>query len=75
MRMLRTLLISLAMLFPLLPLVALAQSSQPTPQCERSCSLDYEDRVEACAKGPAQGRDACYQQATLTYRTCLAICH
>lgn len=72
---LRTLFISFAMVFPLLPLVALAQASQPTPQCEHSCTLDYDHRVDACAKSPAQGRDACYQQAVLAYRTCLAICH
>lgn len=71
----RALMIPLAMVFPLLPLYALAQSPQPSPQCEHSCSLDYEDRVEQCSKKQAQDRDACYQQAVLAYRTCLAICH
>lgn len=65
--------VSLVVTLPLLPLCALAQSTPPSPQCERSCVLDYEEHVEQCAK--AQDRQACYQQADLAYRTCLAICH
>ena len=53
------------MLFPLLPLFAFAQSSEPSPQCQHACNVEYEERVEQCEKAQAQDREACYQQAVL----------
>ena len=73
---LRTLIVALTAIFPLVPLFALAQSSQPTPQCEHACSVEYQERVEQCEKkADERDRNACYQQADLAGRTCLAICH
>ncbi len=72
----RTLIVSLTMMFPLVPLFALAQSSsQPTPECQHACSVEYQERIDQCEKKAEQDRNACYEQAALAARTCLAICH
>ncbi|HVZ22278.1 MAG TPA: hypothetical protein VG871_14500 [Vicinamibacterales bacterium] len=69
----RRLLAALTLALPAVPLCVLAQSSSPTPQCQRSCVIDYEDRVDKCTT--SQDRDTCYRQASLAYQTCLSICH
>jgi len=71
----RTWIMSLTMLLPLLPLIALAQSAPPTPQCEHSCMVEYDERIDACFKLSDKERDACYEKAALAFKTCLAICH
>ena len=71
----RTWVITLATLLPLLPLVALAQTPPPSPQCQRSCMVEYDERIDACIKLSDKERDACYEKAALAFKTCLAICH
>ena len=71
----RTWIMTLAMLFPLLPLVALAQTSRPSPQCEHACMVEYDERIDTCLKLSDKERDACYEKAALAFKTCLAICH
>jgi len=71
----RTCIMTMAMLFPLLPLVALAQSAPPSPQCQHACMVEYEERVDSCFKLSDKERDACYEKAALAFKTCLAICH
>jgi len=72
----RTLILALTTIFPLVPLFALAQSKQPTPECQHACSVEYQERIDQCEKkGDDRDRNACYEQADLASRTCLAICH
>lgn len=71
----RALIVALTMIFPLVPLFALAQSSHPTPECEHACSVEYQERIDQCEKKAERDRNACYEQADLASRTCLAICH